>query len=109
MKFVNKRDKGTALSNPILSCHPLFLFYESGGLRLIVLRNTCIISLLRKLKINTSGNVKYKCNDTENFSVENLLNVRKEKITGLLCLLNFHYNDNRIITTSSLGGSHYNM
>jgi len=40
---------------------------------------TFIISLLRELKIGIIENVKYKRNDTENFNVENLLNVRKEK------------------------------
>ena len=41
---------------------------------------TFIIILLRELKIDIRENVKYKRKDTkENFSVGNLLNVRKEK------------------------------
>jgi hypothetical protein len=61
--------------------------WNSDMVPLVLLRKTCIIFLLRELKIGTSGNVKYKCNNTENFNVENLLNVRKGKTMGPLGLL----------------------
>jgi len=49
--------------------------WNSDMVSLVFLGKTCIIFLLREFKIGTSGNVKYKCNNTENFNVENLLNV----------------------------------